>query len=64
MKVQRIRPTVPPTSKPAGKTGKLSDDAFYLITLALLLKKESGVSSISHYIFPKGSSIHNDKTAA
>jgi hypothetical protein len=53
MKVQRN-----PTPKPVKKTmiqkdrsGKLSDDAFYLIALAMLLKKESGERSIRHYLF-------------
>ena len=64
MKVQRIRPTVPPTNKPSGRAGRLSDDAFYLIALALLIKKESGASSLSQYLFPGGLSISKDKTAA
>ncbi len=65
MKVQRI-----PTPMPGKKTriqkdlpGTLSNDAFYLIALALLLKKEKGESSLCQYLFPK-EMIQTGRTAA
>lgn len=55
MKVQRIQTSTPVRKTRAKKnpTGTLSNDAFYLIALALLLKKDNSGVPVSHYLFPK-----------
>lgn len=42
---------------------RLSDQAFYLIALAKLLKKESGMTSLEQFLTPGGSTGHKGKTA-
>lgn len=43
---------------------RLSDDAFYLIALTMLLKKETGSASLEQYLTPAGLPFYNGKTAA
>lgn len=42
---------------------RLSDQAFYLIALAKLLKKESGMTSLEQFLAPGRTSGYNGKTA-
>ena len=67
MKIQRIQSNNVPAKKRMARknlTPSLSNDAFYLIALAVLLKEESGKSSLTHYIVPGSKPVMNDKTAA
>jgi hypothetical protein len=65
MKVQS-NPTPTPVKKTRIKkdlAGKLSNEAFYLIALAMLLKKESGGRSMRNYLFPEPT-VSTGRTAA
>lgn len=64
MKIQSIPQNPKLAKKTNGSKPSLSSDAFYLIALALLLKKETGGSSLSHYLYPGNLAITKDKTAA
>ncbi|NOT50553.1 MAG: hypothetical protein HOP10_04690 [Chitinophagaceae bacterium] len=65
MKVQRNPNPMPVKKTPATKdrSAKLSSDAFYLIALATLLKKETGGASLLNYLFPK-EITRKERTAA
>ena len=62
MKIQRIDPLNRPAIKDDHAT--LSNEAFYLIAIALLLKKESGTSSLLHYLLPGEKSGRSKKIKA
>lgn len=65
MKVQSIQTPAPvkKTRVKKNPAGTISNEAFYLIALALLLKKEKGGNFLSHHLFPK-QMASTDKTAA
>ncbi len=70
MKIQRIPMSQNEYSqtKPApgnnNSRATISDKAFYLIALAVLLKKETGLSSLSQYLMPGTNAAENNHSAA
>jgi hypothetical protein len=52
MKIQRNDPFDQAANCDAETT--LSNEAFYLIAIAILLKKESGTQTLLHYLLPGG----------
>ena len=62
MKIQPIDPK--PAARVKTNPPALSNEAFYLIAIAILLRKEKGNASMLHYVVPglpekKKSKLHN-----